>query len=740
MKGFLRCSVFLLSVLITLSLGCDKRNPLKPLNPVEGKLTLTGEQLPLPGSTDFTFRQTASWNENTEQGTLFAWRICTTDSILPNGMVTDADGWIYHYAAGADTQIPLSQPGTHRTIWTSTKSQSWEFNSQNQRLARIISKVDVKIKSADTISEVYTLPYRDDRIIASRIIAPFSYGATTGMGIHFRFQEHIQNIYVEGMYAHHFMYRLNIIDSGLNVLTHGEWYSTIDCENIRELLLTGNTTPALVANAADQFTQLEIYVVSRQGVEEDTHQTTHFAVATGFHPETLIYEQTLLALGQYHYALYQDWHQTPFPGLEYSETGYYPTALFNDNGANTVINSTDFRIQLTWGWHGQFALLQPNNNIIVTDDPTDQLCNFTMDETSDVVYFASIDYFDLRLDNQPFPADGYFSNHQVVQHSDGTSWLRIPNTGLTSQNVILNNLASGTHTFAVSAVDSQGIYDPTPVTYTFRLDNYIFPALRSGILIVDDDLNNNAFCPDATVDQIYQNMIPTTYGEVVQFDRSQSQYHDLWNRKIASTQLQHYKAIVYHDDYTIQTMNLPIDADAYSIYLANGGNMIISGGCNLYVCFQYLNLIPALAMQISGETGIENYHYLSSSMINTPYFVSALSDVPLYPDVNLETETSFNNLINTRNGLGSVTYFDDMPQNEMLYLFGCKLPGTDNYSPTQEMYDQLNNKPMGFRHSNGSGRVAVFGFPLSYMQQVPMQTAMQQILWDVIYPSGTKGR
>ncbi len=718
-----RLSAFL--VLVLLSFGCDRRNPAQP-DTVPQTLQITGEKYPVPGSEEYSYRQTARLELECGENCRLAWRVATTDSLLPEGVVTDAEGWIWHYAAGADTSIPLSDPACRRTIWTSARQQSWEFLSSQGRLPRIVSRVEVKVRRPDSPESAYTAGFRDDRVISTLIIVPFSAGETVGTGFHASLREQVTDIYVEGLYAHHYMYRINRLDSGLNLIQSGPWLSSLDQEDIRELSLTG-----LEPDLSDRFTQLEVYVVTRQGVQEATHKTVHFRVQGGFHPGTLIYPQLTSGLGQYHYSYSNEKYA---PEFYYSNDNlHYNTHLFGSSELYSAMNSPDFSLRLSLGWKGQYGTIL-SNSIIITDDPYHSLTNQCLDEDTEVNYFSRVTHFDLRLDGAPFPALLQYGPTSLVTHADNTQWRRFRSRQDGALNLMLGDLEDGTHSIQASALDEQGVFDPSPAELTLQLAPFIPYSARSGILIVDDDPHNATMCPDATVDAIYQNLLPETYGNIVQWDRADNQVQDYEYRELSPLLLLQYKLVLYHSDNIGSGSNFFYELDPLAVYLDQGGRLIFGGGANVKSTIQNTDISFHIWHDRFFGAGLSaQSNSVSNSAIANPYFVAALSENAGWPDVPLEQESSYLPFIASRHGVGGISYFNEGTGLTQLFRFGCKLPGTDAYSPTQEVYEALNTKQVALsRELAGGGKLAVFGFPLSLMEPAPMQQALAAIIGTML--------
>ncbi len=726
MKAIISRLVFVLFLCVIL-FSCATKDISKPIVNTS-YLSISGEKLPANSASEYIFRQTAVLNLELNEESLLAWKITTTDSLLPEGIVIDNEGWIYHYAAGADTSVPLSSVECQRTIWISGNRQMWDFASVNGRLAHIISRVEVKVKQPGQSTRIYTETFRTNRIISSLIIAPFEYGATVGTGIHVSLREQNADIYVEGMYAHHFMYRINTVDLDLTVTQPGTWFSSIDCENIRELYITG-----LAPNDSTTFSQLEVYVVTRQGVEETTHKTIFFRVHAGYHPKALIQHKMVTALGQYHYST---GNPDYYPSSYYftNDNIHWNTPLFREEYNYCAVNSPDLTIRLSFSWHGQYGVPLSTGSFTVTDDPFDKVINLCLDEDTNQSYYSFITHYDLQMDNAPFPYQSQFGNSTIVTHADNTQWRRVAYNGQGALNVMFTGLSHGTYTVMCSVVDGQGVYDPTPDKITFELEPYIGAADRSGILIVDDDLHNTNFCPDAAVDAIYQDMVPTTYGPVVEWNRETITYEDIENRKLSFNMLQHYKLVIYHSDYVTSTSSFPLEIDPIALYLSNGGKVILSGGGNLKQALENTGIYnPYFVNNYLSNTLVSNAYSLTNSIASNPFFVTALNENTFLNDIPLNITTSIVALINNRQGLGPVTYFTEGTGLTHLYRFGCKLPGTDAYSPTQDVYDNLSTKHVALRKNlSTGGRFLIFGFPLSLMEQTPMQQDLSTIISDIL--------
>jgi len=175
-------------------------------------------------------------------------------------------------------------------------------------------------------------------------------------------------------------------------------------------------------------------------------------------------------------------------------------------------------------------------------------------------YFSEITAFHLRFDNQPYNFPPYAES--IVTDNEGLRWLRIPVNSPLGQTVVLNSgqlpLPNGTepgeHTFQVKVEDLQGETDPTPASFKFYLHNYIEPANRDGILIIDDDTNHPSYSPDAIVAAKYESMLSDYNGTKTYIKRSTlatpgNTIPDARDRHLAFSDLQKYKLVVDFRSY-----------------------------------------------------------------------------------------------------------------------------------------------------------------------------------------------
>ncbi len=705
-----------LSLLIV---SCGMKNPAQPQIDSSGQLLFSEAKIPQENG-QYLYRQSIEVN-NPTAGCLYSYKLDTYNHELPENLFANEEGWLYFYAAGSGTDLPLSEPGNHRTIWTSQSSISAEFCSQGGKIKNLITHILIRQKNPEGVVREISSPFKSHRIVSSRIVSPNHDNLVCGTGIEFVLQEVIGDIFVEGLYAQHFMYRLNILNAELQVISYGNWYSSIDTPDIRKIILNGNSIPALTANEPDQYTQFESYVVARNGIEEATHQAVYFRSNTGYKPVAVIYPQTLAGLGQNHYAISQE---DPMTSTELipSLTGHKNRMLFELNNTWQAINSDDFKLHIRWGYKGQYGVNYP------VDPWGDELNEvFSPDNIN---YHSAVIAFDLRFDGSPFPVVPNFINPSVVVHQNGSAWLRVNNLNDSARKHIFSNLSSGTHLFEVCAVDLQGaISDPASVT--INLIPYKPQSQRSGILVVDDSPDRVNISPEAIVDDFYSSVIPTEYGTVASFDIIAEEMN---NNQISPVLMQNFKAVVWHSDSLSEISRLNPNVDALELYLAGGGKLLVSGNFNL---FEDLSRLSHQQDFLSNRFGISSLAHLGRLYPN-PIFVSAIGQNGL-PDIPLNLSSSFNPIVATQQGLNKLCFFKPEANLNFLYKFGCKPVEAAVHPPTQEQYDYYSSQFVAYKYYNGEARVAVFGFPLSYMQQAEVSSGLQSVFADMLSGGYAKG-
>ncbi|MDO9576876.1 MAG: hypothetical protein Q7J16_03245 [Candidatus Cloacimonadales bacterium] len=753
-----------LFIIVLLFAACTQRHPTQTNNPAENFFVsaFEGEKTEIENSNEYTYKQTVSWDLLKEGEPLFAYRITTTNEELPEEIFTDENGWVYHYLPGADESIPLSLSSAEKMIWTDQKTFEITFQSVMSELTHIISEVEVKYLLDDLESESISTSFFDNREIGTCLTnsAGDCAGEVIGIGTTFLLNEEIFDIFVEGFYAHHFMYRVNIVaEADSSMIQEGEWMNTINCPNIRIVELSPQNNNALIPNETGEITQFEAYVVTLSGyANSDNPSKLHFKVQDGFYPNTLIYnsiEQSgvdnanaVFALGENHFTTYFDEaFGYELPNEMVNNELHVATAYWIDQyGNNTFIGSDDFRIYLQYGWNGKY-----NGNY-----PFGSQLNQVLDEQTGVHYFSTIEYMDLRLDDQPLEYAGLPPEQYNITDDDGTVWLRVPITHEASSKLSLENLDFGEHTFTARAVDLQMAVDETPSNFTFSIFEPVPAEEKDGILILDCSPQSNLFSPEQYVDDFYFEIFSDYSGNVDCLDYYELR-NSVWNSMLhfskdvfSPTDLQQYKLILFHADSANDQNKLALEYDILNIYLEQGGNLIVSSGRNLmnayFDCCTYgfPLLEKYFGISLDGDAiGTVMFEEFNASWLSLQFFDRAITSNLYSDDIQLMLP-SFNYLVTNSDGLGPIALFLDFDADtEPIFGNGVKTPqaGTnfevwddiddDDEFPSLNQYNIYNNVPVGLRKITTDNSCYIFGFPLSYMELEDVQDIMLQILLEI---------
>lgn len=700
--------------------ACQEKSLTGPLSESFNPLSIQEDKIPLADS-EYLYEQNIVIS-NTEDNDFFAYKLITYKGELPEGYFADSDGWLYFRTFGTDNSIPLSEPGNHRTIWTQQKNLHFDFPSSEGKINNLIVQVQVKVKKDSSFIDVFQTSLKSNRLLGSQIIVPFSDGAITGAGIEFTLRERISDVFVEGLYADHYCFRINKLDNNLQIIEFGTWYNSVAFPDFRKVILNANSEPSLSTDT-NTYTQFESYVVSRQGIEEANHHSVYFKVNSGYRPVAVIYPAAIIGLGTYHYNVCPKDLSIPSDIIESNVPNRLNRSLWQTDNGFEAINSADFKLQLRWGHKGLYCCIA-ENNVYYTDNPftgpATKECNDCLNADS-YNYGSRVAYYDLSWDNNSFPSAYQFLQSEVVTH-DGQNWLRVKNLNDNSRHYTFQNLTSGLHTFKVCAVDLQGaISDPAVIS--ILLSDYKPIASRSGILIVDDTINNASISPEIYVDNFYNAVVLNTFGPVQVFDGLANEATNY----TSATLLQNYKAVLWHTDNYSQNSKMIFNSDALYIYLQNGGNLIISGTGKLSNTFNYFLENGSLLtekLDLNGSTDFANSG-------NNWFFINALG-LNGMNNIALNLTNPFNNNVQLRQGLGNVLYFESSTGLNFIYQFGCKPVNSEVYPPTQEQFNFYSSKYIGYTYNSGTGKVAVFGFPLSYMNQTETASALQNLFSNMI--------
>jgi hypothetical protein len=685
------------------------------------------------------------------------------------------NGWVLHYKPGADQSVPLDSTG-NKSIWTEQKYATVNFLAATSMGIADTTISRFEVICLDNRGEVcQTVAFRRFRSYSTQ---PTCFLTTTkgnpggeqvGTGIRLSFSLDDDDPFIQPT-PWYYQFQLQKCDANtdavLSTLPASGWYDTQNAEKLNQYLLTKHTTPALSddyndAGVKQTYTKIVGRVIDLAGIVSDT-TSIKFAVKEGFHPKTLVYTKRVFGLGNNHYIDYND-ETTPevLPYTIVDNEQRFATRLFKDQDTTyTAVKSANLKLWLRWGWHGEYGTPLASGGTNITDNPYDKKVDILLDEDSDKNYFSEITHFDLRLDGEPYNYPPLATS--VVTGNDGKRWLRVPVNSALGQTIVLTNQRVGLHTFEVRAVDLQGEPDTTPVSFKFKIVDPIPAADKSGILVIDDDVDNSTFAPDAVVDAKYDAMLSGTGQTVTHMDRAALVNTDDNLRKIALSDIQQYKFIIYHSDYTTNSANIQLEHDALSLYLKQGGNLLICGGSNIsgsvsavvlnrqnfFEAYFGLEFINGVAVSVTNN-------FISKTFFNEAVSqVSTYNSVPLAFDMDVNNpdpapyyqggsillddpnEASFVPLVNTRKGLGPLTYFTSITSGSAMFEYGCKPVSStapaNLYLPPQADFDNLNGRVVGVRKITTNNKCYILGFPLSYMKAAEAKQLMTTIVSEVM--------
>lgn len=689
-------------------------------------------------------------------------------------------GWVLHYETGAPDSIPLSSPNARRTIWTDQVSATINFPANINGVAahRISAFQIVAIDNRGDISAVQT-KYFNSQSASPHAFASSSQGvlddAEIGQGIKLVFSMDDGDPYIGAIpwYYEYQIYRVkNSADTtgadtlAANVYYRSSWISTVNNTNIEQATLTKHTTPALEDNYVNlesgliqstpySKTILVVRVVDLAGIRSE-RKDYRFHVNGKYYPETIPYLGKCYALGDYHYVEQVDAGANDvLPSIKTSEGikiarpfFLHPTAFepinplkpydikptaFKYTAVGRQLKSTDpatdLRVWLKWGYHGEYE----------ADDPT-ATKKYNVVDSSGVDYQSEITYFHIQLDGQQYP---YQPLLKPGMQPD-PNWLRIPASHDIAQKIPLTKLSPGVHVLRIKAEDLQGKADRTPAEITFEVVAPTPVADRRGVLVITNESSNTTPTTLAIKKYYTDNLTDALEAD------SKFVYRSDWSATIstmpgamgkfssnvfAPSYLQQFKAVIYYHDYMpYASHNLDNEANAMRLFMLLNGKLILSGGQNITAVnkLMYNNNEKLLTnfLALPAPTNC----FVITNLTNPPYsvkpfMIGATPKVTGYPTLDLDVLTNPISLVNTKKGLGTVSYFKNVPAGNILYRMVSKPVGTTpdpsptHLNPTQAEFDEINDQVVALVKENGklAGQPKVksyaFGFPLSLMNR-----------------------
>ena len=768
--GKLCVLLFLLSIMVVFTACGIHGDPKVNQNPSIRITSYTGNDSLLVDRA-VPFQQTIYWAAEDVDGVIagYAYRILNINGepiSTPGNSVVDingditpenlkalhGNGWVIHYQKGAPEAYPLDNPNAKRTVWTEKVFTVVNFPANvNGDSAHVASKFEVvAIDNRGGISDKAT-KYFYTTSANSSILLSSTRGnlenAEIGQGVKILFRMKDAMVGVVPTRPWYYMYRLyRVSDTDTTQILHDYgWFDTRDQEKIDEIVLTGTSNPSLQKNYENgtkvSATIIQAKVVDLAGVVSKP-VSAKFYVDDKYSPQTMIYTTHSYALGDNHFVLRQDTNNTDVPPNSNSPEGvriasnFTAAPVLNENGEVvdyewTVVGNEQTRFWFRWGYRGEYISNNPNNKAenIVRDSTG----------TTGVNYLSEISYFHVQLNGEQYN----FGPLQQPGMQPRPDWLRIPANHEISQRISFNGLHPGVHVLKVAAEDLQGKIDPTPAVFRFRVVAPNTPAERNGVLYISNNVNAN---PELI--QYYRDIMPA--GMPVTFlHRSSlratfnSQYSSFYIRDgkhlFPNSLLQNYKYVIYATDSGNYSSNLSMveDFDGFRLFMRNQGNVILVGNMNLAVLhedFVDKNNNFFLSDFFGFPRDYTKVRSLTRQITNRQYYFTGATPLEGFPTANAEIEDNpdsiIRNLVATRQGLPSVTYFTDESYTASpLYLFNCKTVGQDNFSPeTDEERALYQGKAVALRKTNGQGAGYTFGFPLYHMNKDHARAILARIL------------
>ena len=727
----------IIAISLLLILGCSLRNPTEDDSiPDLSLFNLTGVM------SEDSYQQ--QLNVDMDNLLEYSLKVHTFYGNLPSSGELDQDGWYI----------------LNGSRWLTEKNIVFEFSLEKGKLLDAIEYLEIEYRTADQQEDI--LQICDRRLIGTMILTPVN-GLVVGNCYQFNVSETISDLFADGLYADHFMFRLNTTDLDGILLATGDWYNSLAQTDFRALKLTADGEPALLPLPEDQLYQVEIYVVTRSGFADiDNPASVSFACTADFnHPETIIYNgidptdmnvdwfyNRCWLLGEHHYDLEQNDVLTStnydLPVKTVGSELHYASPFDIDlEGEYNAIASPDLQIFLEWGFWGQYGW--PGSYDVpatITNSPYHEEINELINPTGITHYSARIEWYEIQLDGQAVQTDYYGSAAEEVI----PGWLRIRTLHPYCKQILLENLEVGLHTFSVRVADNFGNIDPEPAVFQFRIHNYIEPEDRYGLLIIDAD-KDDLFSPDETIDNIYQEALSdysftvdeidleeyslspaenVTFNSNLHFDRALMAHSDLID----------YKWIIIHVDRASgYDFSRRLFDNLYDIHTQKS-NLILSAGANL----EYIYSQSLFYNQEKLKQAVEDYwginvsstepsvEKISSSPLTNPYLIGAIPASGMQTYLVLQLPSWFN-LVTFKAGLGPCCRFmEEGLTSEVIYLYDCKPVDCETYPPTEEQYADFHESPIAVHHNFQDSQAWIFGFNLSFMEVADLQAMFNEIL------------
>jgi len=743
-----------------------------------------------------------------------------------DGVTDEDEGWILHYKDGADESIPLGDADAKKTIWTDAVHAEINFPANGEQLknndgtpmidpangnfvyAPVTSIFEIKCiddrgDESGTFRRFFKSTSKTPKILAVESTQGPIDGKRIGTGVILKFRISDTDPLI-GNVPNYFEFKLEVRDNDGNVIPAAdegyddEWHSTQFQEEVTEFLLIPEAAagpddpgPFIKNNTIDpnneeaflDSTYLTVRAFDLAGIQSQ-EMTINFAVKKGFYPGTLIYSgfkpngngepdytyNDIFALGKYHYSTSKaEFISAVDVPEEVTINGNrYGLPLWIDkDSVFTAINSRDLKIYMHWGFEGEYGEIGQSSTT-VTNSPYNQRVGLVLDENTHEKYFSELKFFDLQLDGEPYhyaPLAGVVDTY----NDDLGGWTRIPVGAEIDQNTILFDMEAGIHSFKVRAVDLSNIGDPTPAEMRFRIVEPVLADEKSGILIIDEDINNPTYSPDDELDALYLEFLSDYTGQIDVYDLMENSVSSgeikTWNSLIhfgndlfSPIDLQNYELVIFHNDKPASS-KFHTNGDCLRIFSDLGGNIAVCLGANVETIYSQCGGINAANFILEDNFGIPMKRgildpnlvtNISRNHANNAFMIGASSISPFTSQLNVQldenevifSEVTFNFFIQPRQAIGPCDYFDEsifeqsfeypyiIPPTPII-AYTCKDTSSTSYPPTPKQYQQFNGRVVGLKYNNGVNTNYLFSFPMSYMVAEDAKAFFNEILTDL---------
>jgi hypothetical protein len=610
-----------------------------------------------------------------------------------------------------------------------------------------------------------TDPHNDDATIV----------AETGTGIKFNFAMIDDDPYVDKLDAWYYEYRFGkrpVVGDTTAYTYPGEtgdqWLSTLGSANVKSIIVSASDEygmnllipDARVGYAASEITTetvLQVRGYDEAGVVSDV-KDIFFRCLEGYNPSSNMYcsadTNDVFCLGEYHYSyglnsiikVVKPRTSTYYDGEHFSHP-----LFFSQDSTFSTIWSDDIVIYSHAGYRGEFD----------SEKPTGKKQSKVLDETTGLNYYSEAIAFGYQLDGEAYIYPAYVGNDNYYPEGTGEGkWFQLRVGEALAQSLPIRNLTPGDHTLRIRVLDSQGVWDPTPYEFKFRLIENIPVAERTkDVLVIDNDNFTGPGGVEEKREEFYRELFAgynvdfANYSDIKDAVLAAGQEALQYSKaKISPSDLVQYKTVFYHmDNVTSPSQDLFLENQSFNLFLQAGGNLVVSGGMTIDNLQESFNSLPRniVTDHMGVPTDVDDYVYcdiVSGNAMTNRFFVGAtpVDGSGLNTSVELDTtDAAVGGLITGLNddATGLISYFNTSADNFRATPI-MKMSYVDTYLDTAdsaavELYNRTKDKACAIRYDRvnpGTGQEAktyVFGFPISMVELDQAKALVSEVLAEM---------